>query len=122
VNESHNPHKQGIAALSLSVLFCAAAHLLLRSGALEFSPALFSNWRLFLGLGIYACGTLLWIYCLSKLDLSVAFPASAVQFVLVLAGARWTLGEQISIYQLIGTAIILVGIALLFFERRKLHA
>lgn len=110
----------GAIALVVSVLFCSAAHLLLRSGAVELSAtSILSNWRLIAGLATYGCGTLLWIYCLGKLDLSIAFPASAAQFIFVLAGAHWILGEQISALQLIGTAIILLGIALLFFARRE---
>ena len=105
-----------------SVLLCAAAHILLRSGAVKLSPDLLANWRIAAGLAVYGSGTLLWLYCLSKLELSVAFPASALQFILVLAGARWILGEHMSALQLVGTAIILLGIALLFVERRHRHA
>jgi drug/metabolite transporter (DMT)-like permease len=95
---------------------------MLRQGAVELSAAQFPNWRLVAGLATYACGTLLWLYCLSKLELSVAFPASAVQIVLVLAGARSLLGEHISPMQVAGTAIIIFGITLLHFERGKYHA
>lgn len=112
----------GVFALVASVLLCAAAHILLRSGAVELSADLLANWRIAAGLAVYGSGTLLWLYCLSKLELSVAFPASALQFILVLAGARWILGEHMSALQLVGTAIILLGIALLFVERRHRHA
>ena len=114
--------RAGLAALALSVLLCGSAHLLLRHGATELSVNLLPNWRLALGLATYGCGTLLWLHCLSKLDLAVAFPASAVQLVLVLAGAHWLLGEVISVWQMVGAAVILIGIAMLFIERRGRHA
>ena len=76
----------------------------------------------FLGLGVYAAGTLLWLCCLSKIDLSLAFPGSALQLILVLSGASWLLGEKISTLQIIGTAIILGGLSLLFLDRGGRHA
>ena len=121
-SQKHGAPASGLIALVASVLLCAAAHILLRSGAVELSPDLLANWRIAAGLAVYGSGTLLWLYCLSKLELSVAFPASALQFILVLAGARWILGEHMSALQLVGTAIILLGIALLFVERRHRHA
>ena len=111
--------RTGLTALAFSVLLCGAAHLLLRSGATRLSPDLLTNWQLMLGLTVYGGGTLLWIHSLGKLDLSLAFPATATQFVLVFAGAHWILGESISNLQLIGSAIILLGIMMLFFERGR---
>ena len=127
-NTTPRPHliSPGAVTLVASVMFYSAAHLLLRRGAIELSAPtiidLLRNWRLIVGLGVYGMGTLLWLYCLSKLELSVAFPASALQFILVLAGARWILGEQISGLRLLGAGIILAGITVLSLERKARHA
>ena len=110
-------------ALFSSVLLCASAHLILRHAASDLDGSdlwgLFFDLRILAGLVVYALGTALWLYCLGKLDLSLAFPASAIQFVLVFAGAKWILGEPIPTLRLIGGIIILVGILLLFFERKE---
>ena len=116
----------GGAALLVSVLLCASSQLILRGAAAspagadsENLIALFFNPAILGGLGLYASGTALWIFCLSRLDLSLAFPASAIQLVVVYAGARWFLGEEIPVLRLIGAAVILAGIGLLFLEGRR---
>ena len=114
----------GVISLFASVILCGSSHLLLRGAAS--SPALASDGLFVLffhpgilgGLVLYAVGTGLWIFCLSRLDLSLAFPASAVQLVIVYAGARWFLGEEIPVLRLVGAGVILAGIGLLFLEGR----
>jgi len=115
---------RGVAALAVSVLLCAAAHLILRAAAegggdvwsLAMRPGVW------IGLAVYACGTGLWILCLRQLDLGLAYPASALQLVLVYAGAAALLGESIPPLRLLGAAVIVVGIGLLFFERGRADA
>ncbi len=113
--------------LLASVVLCASAHLILRGGAVDGGESegllklLFSG-RILLGLVVYGSGTVLWIACLSRLDLSLAFPASAVQFLLVFAGAHWILDEPMPVLRLVGAAVILLGIGLLFAERRHRRA
>jgi drug/metabolite transporter (DMT)-like permease len=112
---------RGVAALTLSVLLCAAAHVILRWAAGGGGELLELATRpgVWLGLAVYGCGTGLWILCLRRLDLSFAFPASAVQLLLVYAGAALLLGESIPPLRLLGAAVILFGIGLLFLERRS---
>lgn len=113
-------HPRSVAALAASVLLCAAAHVILRHAAAGGGAPLELALRpgVWLGLAVYGCGTLLWIVCLRRLDLSFAYPASALQLVLVYAGAAAVLGEQIPPLRLLGAGVILVGIALLFLQRR----
>ena len=110
-------------ALFASVLLCASAHLILRHAAASLNEdsalSIFFDWKIVAGLFVYGLGTALWIFCLGKLDLSLAFPASAFQFVLVFAGAQWILGESIPVLRLVGGGVILFGITLLFLERRE---
>ena len=109
----------GWLSLISSVVLCTSAHLLLRDGAADGQGLeLYLRWKIILGLFVYACGTGLWLVCLSNLDLSVAFPASAVQFVVVMAGARFLLGEPLPALRVIGGAVITAGILLLLFERK----
>ena len=117
----------GGAALLASVALCASSHVILRGAASAETSvagvggaiALLFHPQIIGGLFLYASGTALWLLCLSRLDLSLAFPASAVQLIIVYAGARWFLGEEIPVLRLVGAAVILFGISLLFLEGKR---
>lgn len=66
--------------------------------------------RIVLGLGVYGVSALLWLYVLSRSDLSFAFPFLSLSFVAILLGARWGLGEPFEKTRLIGSAIIVAGV------------
>ncbi len=102
-------------ALVLSIVVCAASHLLLKhaiTGEAAFLEKLFTL-PVIGGLAVYACGTALWIVSLRRLDLSFAFPASAMQYVLVFGGAWALLGEQIPPLRLAGVVLIIAGVFIL---------
>lgn len=65
-----------------------------------------------LGLFFYAIGALLWIAVLSRLDLSVAYPFLALNFVLVTLVARFFLGESVPPLRWLGILVIIGGILL----------
>ena len=56
---------------------------------------------------------LIWMQVLSELDLSKAFPLSALSYVLVLLSSWLYFREQIIVLQLIGSALILGGVWLI---------
>lgn len=56
---------------------------------------------------------ILWMQVLSELDLSKAFPLSAISYVLVLASSWLLFGEEISALRLLGSALILGGVWLI---------
>ncbi len=58
-------------------------------------------------------GFLIWMQVLSELDLSKAFPLSALSYVLVLLSSWLYFREQITALQLIGSALILCGVWLI---------
>lgn len=63
-----------------------------------------------LGLVLYGVGALAWIAVLTKLDLSVAYPFLALNFVLVALTSRLVLGESVPLLRWLGIAVICVGI------------
>ena len=65
-----------------------------------------------LGLVFYAVGALAWIAVLSRLDLSVAYPFLALNFVLVTLVARFFLGESVPPLRWLGILVIIGGILL----------
>jgi multidrug transporter EmrE-like cation transporter len=63
-----------------------------------------------LGLVLYGVGALAWIAVLTKLDLSVAYPFLALNFVLVALTSKLVLGESVPLLRWVGIAVICVGI------------
>ncbi len=67
-----------------------------------------------LGLGLYGFSAFLWLILLSKLDLSVAYPALSLGYVLVLLVSALFFGEQVSLIRFGGVFLIMLGIFFLF--------
>jgi multidrug transporter EmrE-like cation transporter len=65
-----------------------------------------------LGLGLYGLGALAWIAVLARLDLSIAYPFLALNFVLVALVSYAALGESIPILRWMGILVICAGIFL----------
>lgn len=61
------------------------------------------------GLFVYACATILWLYILSKVPISFAYPIQALAFPLVLLLSTLFFKETISISRWIGIALIMLG-------------
>jgi len=101
--------------LLLAGTVCAAAgQLLFKVGASgrEAFASFFNLWLLS-GLFAYALGTLLWIYALSKVRLTVVYPFTALTFVLVYLFGVLILREPTTAKALVGVAFVLGGLFLI---------
>jgi len=67
---------------------------------------------LLVALALYAVATVLWVFVLRSVPLTVAFPLYALVFVLVPLGAHFVLGEDFSWNTIVGGAIIVLGVAI----------
>lgn len=67
---------------------------------------------IWLGLGIYAFSVGLWLWVLSKVDLSVAYPFVGVSFLVTMAFGALFLNENITLPKVLGTVLIAVGCVL----------
>jgi drug/metabolite transporter (DMT)-like permease len=65
---------------------------------------------LLVALVIYALATVLWVYALRTLPLSVAYPLFALTFVLVPLLAHYAHGEPLVGRTFIGAGVIIVGV------------
>lgn len=86
-------------------------------GQLDFSSALINTYLkvflspyVLLGIFVYYIGVFFWLYALSKVDLSFAFPFVSLSYVLVFFLSWWFLGEHISILRWIGIMTICFGV------------
>jgi len=82
------------------------------TGILSVISLIFKSPLVLLGLAFYALGALAWIAVLSRLDLSVAYPFLALNFVLVTLSGRFLLGETVPPLRWLGILVIIAGILL----------
>ena len=99
-----------MAGLSIGqILFKIGAVRLERDGAP--TPIPFLNVPIAVALLIYVISTVFWISALRVLPLRVAYPVSALAFVLVPVLGHFLLDEPLGVRSLIGAVIIVAGIA-----------
>jgi len=64
------------------------------------------------GVGAYAVEFVLWLWVLSQLPLSVAFPIASLAYVGVVVSSRVILGERVSRRRWAGVGLITLGVAI----------
>lgn len=101
--------------LFVSSLLAAMGQVFLKLGANQNVYTMLFSIKLWIGLILYAVGSALWIYVLSKVSLSKVYPFAALTFILVFIFSYFFLNEVISIAQVIGILCILVGFIVLAF-------
>ncbi|MEM7658142.1 MAG: hypothetical protein AAF399_18595 [Bacteroidota bacterium] len=74
------------------------------------------------GLVLYASGVVLWLLCLSKLDLSFAYPAATLQYFLVFLGAWALFDETIPLLRIGGLIVIAVGVVVMSLDQKAPEA
>jgi drug/metabolite transporter (DMT)-like permease len=65
------------------------------------------------GFFCYAFSIVVWIYVLSRTDVSYAYPFLGLGFVFVAGASYLLLGEPLSLHRLAGTALVAVGVAII---------
>jgi drug/metabolite transporter (DMT)-like permease len=100
--------------LFAGALCAALGQVLFKVGATgrEALASFFNLWVM-AGLLAYALGTLLWIYALSKVRLTVVYPFTALTFVLVYLSGVLILDEPTSSKSLVGVGFVLGGLFLI---------
>ncbi len=73
--------------------------------------ALFSPWVM-AGIVLYVIATVVWIYLLSKLPLSLLYPLQSLAYVAAVVVAVFIFKEQVSVTRWVGVLVILLGAAL----------
>ena len=68
--------------------------------------------QVMLGLVLYGVGALAWIAVLARVDLSIAYPFLALNFVLVTVSSQFLLGESVPMMRWLGVLVICSGIFL----------
>ena len=103
-----------IAALVSGAICAAAGQLLFAAGARGRTELLsFLNISIIAGLGLYALGTVFWIFSLSRAQLVQVYPFTALTFVLIYLSAVLLFGERLSLPGFCGIILVLTGLYLL---------
>ncbi len=71
-----------------------------------------SKW-IWIGLGCYGVEMLIWLFLLFNIPLSIAFPLSGIQQLIVIAFSVFFLKEKINKLEWMGVSFIAIGIALI---------
>lgn len=83
------------------------------TGPVGYYVRLFTTPIVLLGFLMYGVSSLFWLFILSKLPLSLAYPLVSMGYVLVVFFSWLLLREHVSIARMIGVAVICCGVALL---------
>ena len=68
---------------------------------------------LYMALTVYAFATILWLYILQRIPLSIAYPFSALAMVIVPILAVFIFGERLSWSYWLGASFIFIGIIII---------
>ncbi|MDH5711962.1 MAG: EamA family transporter [Gammaproteobacteria bacterium] len=104
----------------------STAHVLLKKGATSFvelsvqgQPILTNVWHIvtnpwvFGGMFMHVSALVVWLWALTRVDISFAYPFLAVGYIFVSLLAWYWLGENITSTRISGMAIIIIGIVVL---------
>jgi drug/metabolite transporter (DMT)-like permease len=83
------------------------------TGPIGYYVRLFTTPIVILGFFMYGLSSLVWLFILSKLPLSLAYPLVSMGYVLVVFFSWLLLREQVSMTRLAGVAVICLGVVLL---------
>lgn len=103
--------------LALFSLLLSMGQILFKKAAIvsNLTPGLagFVNPWLMGAVCLYGLTTILWVWILKTVPLSIAYPFSALGFVLVPLAATYFFGETISIKYIVGGCMIVAGILII---------
>ena len=115
-----------LSLIILTVLLGSSGQLLMKKGALEVGEVLVEPSELLplavravttpvilLGLAMWVLAALLWLYVLTRVDLSFAYPMLSLGYVIVFAGSWILFKEPVSLVRVVGAVIVVIGVILI---------
>lgn len=75
--------------------------------------SLITNFHVAIGGALYATSFILWLYVLSKVKLSYAYPFIGLSYVIVSVLGFFILDEKISLIAWIGIILVVIGVSLI---------
>ncbi|MDX1427129.1 MAG: hypothetical protein R3206_04825 [Salegentibacter mishustinae] len=88
------------------------------SGVTNYIKVIFTTPNLILGYSIAAFSAFIWLFALSRMELSYAAPVlNAIYFIVLLMASAMVLGESVSLLRWGGTALIIIGMLLITLDK-----
>lgn len=124
---TEHPRVIAFGLLVVAILFSTTGELFFKKGmdamgGLEFTvPGLvrtFTTWQVLLGFVLFFTGAMVWLKVLSLADLSWAYPMLALGYPLVVIESRVLLGEPVDAARVLGSLVILAGVAIMYASWR----
>lgn len=109
---------QGLIYFSLSSIIFVSSQILIKSGinrigerhGFQFLISALTSPFVISGLFLSGIGAILWLFILSKYELSYSVLVLSITYVLFLIGSQIFLGENISLLRWAGALLIIVGV------------
>ena len=109
-----------LSVILFTVFLSAIAQLLLKIGVEKAGPDpisggvigivnLLFTLPIFLGITIYGSSVLIWLWVLSRVELSLAYPFVGLSFIFTLAFGFFILDESVNTTRVLGTLLIATG-------------
>jgi len=117
--------KSSFILVLFSVTLSSTAQLLLKAGmtsdviqralasgrGLLIIPGIAATPQIFAGLATFALSVLTWLFVLSKVEVSQAYPAVALGIVVTALGGYFLFGEALNYIRILGITIVITGVA-----------
>ena len=115
-----------LAVLLIAIMLGAAGQICLKFGLAKLGPqtpfvvvtAMFRDWHVLAGFIAYGISSLMYLFVLSRLDVSYAYPFVAINYVFVTFLAWLILKETVPTLRIVGLAIICMGVLVLAVSYR----
>lgn len=118
-SETINPGaaRTALLAVLLSVAFNATGQVFFKLARVDQPDAailsLFFRPQIWIGLILYGLSSVVWLWVLSRAQLSYAYPILALSFPLVVGLSALIFGESISLVRWVGVGFIVLGVSLM---------
>jgi drug/metabolite transporter (DMT)-like permease len=117
-----------VALLAVSIALGASGQLLFKVGSLRMPPfaelgafgllgRMLTTPTIVIGFACFFLSSLLWIYAIRQLPLSVAYPFVALSYIVIFIGSAILFDESITWRHWTGAALIVCGIVLINLQR-----
>ena len=102
--------------LAINIVFLATGQMLWKLGMSKINGfnivSIILNPYILFGVALYGLATLLWLYILSKEELSLVYPLQSITYVLGTILAIFIFHENVSALRWVGIATIIIGATL----------
>jgi multidrug transporter EmrE-like cation transporter len=99
----------------ISIILGAFAQLSMKYGTLKSDGivSMYTNPYVLLGLAFYGLSAITWIYSISKVQLSIAYPMVSLGYIIVFTLSYFLFGESVNFLRLVGLIVIVIGVIII---------